>query len=146
MMPRLVPYEPWHLLEISGGPEVLNDLAAVKILGLAQEYLKGPAYSIITDTEIIWCGGIVVLWPGVAEAWAVPSVAVNQYPLMLHRAVSKMLAVLKETMHLRRVQCSVVHGFKTSRKWVKRLGFAFEGKMKNYGPDGATHYRFAWVK
>lgn len=147
MTPKIIPFEPWHMLAIAGGPEVVSDVAAVNVLGLAEIYLqKGPAYTILAGEDIVWCGGLVLLWPGVAEAWAAPSILVGQYPVTVHRAVTLTLARLKETMQLRRIQCSVVQGYKQSREWVKRLGFCFEGKMKNYGPDGATHHRFAWVK
>lgn len=147
MTPKIIPFEPEHLATMIGHHAVESDKKALEALGQAHVYLQlGPCYSIIVGDEIIWCGGLVVLWPGVAEAWAVPSWAVADYPLTVHRAVKQTLARLIQTLNLRRIQCSVVREYLQSRNWVKRLGFCFEGKMKNYGPDGATHYRFSWVK
>ena len=38
---------------------------------------------------------------------------------------------------------SVHAEFSTSRRWVERLGFAFEGAMPGYGPGGPPHHRHA---
>jgi hypothetical protein len=147
MTPEMIPFEPWHLTAILGREEIANDLETVRLFGMAQDYLRqGPAYSIVTDEDILWCGGMLILWPGVAEAWAVPSLSALDYPVTVHRLIYRMVDRVKESLHLRRIQCSVVHGYKQSRKWVKMFGFCFEGKMRNYGPDGETHYRYAWVR
>jgi hypothetical protein len=146
-MLRVIPFQTEHLAKITGKKEILADLDHVMSQGLAAEYLtRGPAYTIVYANQIVWCGGVVILWPGVAEAWAVPSMSLADCPVAFHRDVKIVLGQLIETMQLRRVQCTVHNLFRSSRKWLEKLGFHFEGEMPKYGPDGSDHYRYAWVK
>lgn len=127
--------------------EILADLDFIMNQNLAAEYLlRGPAYTIIKNGQVVWCGGLVMLWPGMAEAWGVPSMSLQDCPLGFHRLVVTVLRELIETMKLRRVQCTIASVFGISQRWVQALGFQHEGDMAMYGPDGADHKRYALVK
>ena len=108
--------------------------------------LAGPAFTLMNETSIVGIGGIALLWKGVGEAWAVPSVAVKQHPLAFHRAVKMMLNMIQDNKKLHRVQAAVLEDFPKGHKWIKSLGFKREGKMRAYGPNGENYIRYARIK
>lgn len=144
---RLIPFHPDHLNRM-----VIREFEAGEMLLLgnakerACEYLTyGPAFTGICGEQFIGCGGLIILWPGVAEAWAVSTLLWPSKALSVHKAILTSLNELSATLGLWRIQTAVNEAHQVSCKWVERLGFKFEGAMPGYGPDGATYLRFGRV-
>ena len=88
------------------------------------------------------------MWPGVGEAYVLPSSMVKDHKIWFTKQIFKKLVFVQERAGLHRVQCSVDATDQAAMDWIeqKRFGFKCEGRMKKYGADGHDHYRYARVK
>lgn len=141
---EIVPFEPQHLEQLQFRDFEARELALLGDWRPRAEFYRraGPAWTGFYNGQIIGCCGLLLLWPGVAEAWLVTGELCNQYRLSFHRAVKRGLAQVCRDLGLWRLQAAVHKEHYVSRLWVERLGFAFEGFMPRYGPDGADYVRF----
>lgn len=145
---RVVPFDPGHLAAIEPGP-----FEALVLEGLPADLLTrecpvpGPALTVL-DAQGAPLGafGLVPMWTGVAQAWVFASDSLRACPVVLHRTVARALGAGERLLRLHRVQISVHENFLTSRRWVERLGFACEGAMPGFGPNGDTYYRYARLR
>lgn len=110
-------------------PEALDELA------------KGPAFTAIADGDVIGCGGIVEHYPGRCAVWAI--VGWNAGPHM--RPVTRMVRDVVARYPCRRIEATVRRDFKPGARWVKMLGFRWEGVMRAYSPLGETVIMFARI-
>jgi hypothetical protein len=102
--------------------------------------LMGPCFTGIEGERIVGAAGLILLWPGVAQAWAVFS---RSFPgLSAHRAIVKGFAGLIDSCRLHRIQAQVLASFEAGHEWVKRLGFEYEGPKKKYGPDRQDYVEY----
>ncbi len=113
-----------------------------------RDYIKacselGQAFTGIADEGVVGSGGLIPLWPGVAEAWTMTSPLIEKYVISFHRAVRKHLNLLEQEQGLHRIQCVIIEGHDISTLWVERLGFKYEGIMEAYGPNKENYYRYA---
>jgi hypothetical protein len=145
---RIIPFEFAHLAAMQPREFEARELALLDNLeGRVDEYLaQGMAYTGIIGDRILACGGVIMLWRGVAELWLVTTGQVPEFPLAFHRAILKILALLERSMGLWRMQVAIHGEHLVSQYWVQRLGFKEEGPMPGYAPDGSTYVRFARVK
>ncbi len=143
---RIVPFEPWHLGLIE--PRWPNaDIADGTKLQYGRFYQRaGPAWSGVHHGKVIVASGIVMLWPGVVEAWLFASDGIKECKIAFHKAVVRMMEGLMRDANLHRIQTSCHSEYATSRKWLERLGFQCEGLMAGYAPDGTDYYRYAYVR
>ena len=110
----------------------------------AREYLQyGPAFTGIEGDQIIGCVGLIVLWPGVAEAWAVSTPLWPSKAKSVHKAITHGIKEMSATLGLWRIQTAIHSEHEVSHRWLMRMGFKDEGTMPGYGPDGATYLRLA---
>jgi len=144
--PTVITFRSDHLLRIAPRFSLgaFQEGAALLALGRLYED-RGPAYSGEVDGKLIGACGIMVLWPGVGEAWAFFSADIVQYRRWVHRMVKETLWEIIRGLDLRRVQSEVREDSWIARKWVEKLGFKSEGLMPLYGPDGADYVRYAIV-
>lgn len=145
---RVVPFDPGHLAGIDPGP-----FEALVLEGLPAGLLTrrcpvpGPALTVLDATDRpLGAFGLVPMWPGVAQGWVFASESLRAAPVALHRTVARALDAGERLMRLHRIQVSVHENFRTSRRWVERLGFACEGAMPGFGPNGDTYYRYARLR
>ena len=89
------------------------------------------------------CGGVVLLWRGVGEAWSLSAAGLSARALALHRIVAARLDRVQADHDLHRIQTSVHIDNGPGRRWVARLGFKEEGIMQGYGPLGDDFVRLA---
>lgn len=142
---NVVPFEPAHLARIEPGPFELLALEGVPPGALrAGVPVPGPALTICDDAGTpLGAGGLVPLWRGVAQGWLFASDRLREHPAVLHRTVLRALRLSEDALGLHRVQITVHEDFYLSSLWVGRLGFACEGAMPGFGPNGDTYYRYA---
>jgi hypothetical protein len=147
MMMRIVAFEPDHLTAITPRAfEAKEMLLLGNIRERAQEYLRyGPAFTGVDGDQIVGCAGLVVLWPGVAEAWAVSTHLWPSRAKSVHKAILHGLRELSFTMGLWRIQTAIHGNHEVSYRWLLRMGFKDEGDMPGYGPDGVTYLRMALI-
>jgi len=98
----------------------------------AKLYLRGPAYTMISDRGIVACGGIMKLWRGVGDAWVLATPLLRIYPKIVTKSVRFYLHEIINNMKFERVQAVVKADFEVGHRWIKRLGFHEEGMMEKY--------------
>lgn len=105
---------------------------------LLKEMEINPGFTLFTDSgDVIGSGGIIMLWPGVGEAWLMASQLAGFMTVPAFIFMRKTFRSLMDTLGLRRVQ-AVVHNTPQACRLAALLGFAYEGTLRNYALDGST--------
>jgi RimJ/RimL family protein N-acetyltransferase len=107
----------------------------------------GPAVT-FTDPEggIVFCCGVMDLWPGVGQVWALFSSLARRYPHTL-QAMKWAIRHLFEKYGYVRIQTTVAVNDEAAIRFdEKHLGFKREGIMRRYGLHGEDHILFALLK
>lgn len=111
---------------------------------IASRLAKGPAFTMLNG-NIIACAGVLPLWKGSGEGWAVTSPLVEKYPVTFAKSVFLKITEIIEEMQLIRLQTVVDAEHTVSQNWLKRMGFKDEGLMRKY-LGGRDFYRYAWIR
>jgi hypothetical protein len=139
-------YVPSDYLRISRRAfDLTTFIGFVDPYSVAENLMKGPAFTGECNGDIIACGGIIPLWKGVGEAWVVTSELVEKFRFTFAKVVWRNLRVQIDAMELDRVQTVIHKDHKVSIKWAERMGFVSEGLMRKY-ISGCDFYRFAWIR
>jgi hypothetical protein len=139
----IVPYQPEHLERLLLQPSqaymrpYLSDPEYKRALKV-----EGKSFTAISGENILACAGVMPIWKGRGEAWALMTLDFKHDFLAFHYAAKRFLNIVDMT----RVEAHVDVGFDCAKRWVERLGFEFEGKMRAYTPDGRDCLRYARVK
>lgn len=113
----------------------------------AQAGTLGPAWTGALAGRVLGCAGMVEQWPGRAEAWCMIGCDVPRWAwLAIHRTVAWRMDVAAEALGFRRIEATVRAGWAPGERWVRMLGFEYEGLMRAYSPDGADYVRWARVR
>lgn len=105
----------------------------------------GFALSAVAEGRIVAAGGLLVLRPGVAEAWLLRSVEMPRHGIALARSVAREIGAAAATLDLHRVQATVPLDDPRARRFAEWLGFVPEGVMRRYGADTSDHILYAKV-
>lgn len=140
---HIVPYQPEHLDALLLQP---NQAYMRGFLG-KPEYrqllnVPGKAFSAVHDGQVYACAGLVMVWQGRAEAWALMAPDLRKHFLTIHNATLRFLT----SCAVPRVEANVDEDFGCARRWIEMLGFSFEGKSPKFTPDGRTVLRYARVQ
>ncbi len=92
----------------------------------------GPAYTAFKGCDVLACCGVVELWPGRAQVWALLS---DQFPIYW-RPVTRAVRRFLSGYRVKRLECVVDPTSKHTKRWAAHLGFHFECRMHAYGPGG----------
>lgn len=138
-MMTIVPFDPAHVAQLSEDP--MHRAIAAEMARL------GPGQTLLEDGQPVAAAGLARLWPGVAEGWflARPDMTPRQR-LTVARTVARRLPSVLGEQGVQRFQASVRLGAERAAHLVEWLGLTPEGIMRAYGPDGADHIRYAWVR
>lgn len=144
---KVVDWHPvhYHLIE-------LNDFDA-DLASRFPDYLRqlqhfsetGVAYTGFGDGEVYAMFGVFDLWPGVSQAWLIPSRKISKKTMSFHRAALRFFDFYAAQMCTNRIQITVCIANVSAHKWAKRCYFKSEGIMRKYGPDGSDYEMFAKV-
>lgn len=93
--------------------------------------------------EVVFVAGIATIYAGVGEAWSYLSPTAKAHPMFLHRAVRRGLKTALLHGNFRRVQSFACEADPAACRWLDRLGFQLEGRMRLAGPNGETMCRYA---
>lgn len=110
------------------------------------KYLKmwGPAFTAVSDEEgVLGSAGIIRFLPWRCSAWVYIGEKALAHPFLIHRKVKRGLDMLMRENGIHRAESEVLATDSKAVAWILRLGFRFEGEMKNCGPNGETYERWA---
>lgn len=94
----------------------------------------GPAYTLFIDEIPVMCAGVVILKPGLGEAWMVLSSLFYRYKKECFMVVRDRLEIIIHGQNLKRVQALIETDFPKAEHWLYHLGFLRE--KEEIGPDG----------
>jgi hypothetical protein len=138
---RVEPFRPVHLqLLIAQGvqPSQARQVSHVPASYASVEKPPGPAMTALEGDRIVLCGGIIPTRPNVGTLWAVLSEHAGEHMVWLHRATHRFIGL----QEWQRLEATVERGFPQGCRWLRLLGFKYEGTMLKYGLNGETHIRF----
>jgi len=129
----VLPFETDHLLAIHPDPHGSAALIGeANLQRYAERFSGGPAVTLFKDDEPVACGGIVLMWPGVGEAWIVFGEKAYRYPKEIFRVCLRFMASAIKHFKLVRIQASTVAEFEEANRWAEHLGFIMEGTRRKY--------------
>ena len=133
-------YRQWHF-------EIAKKLCqAIVPEMLSTELLeKAFTYTTMYKGEITAIGGVQKCWPGVGTAflWALP--AFVSYPIASARTWKKIYQSIAEGGEFHRIEATVEVDDDDRVRFLKFLGFEYEGLMRKYSPEGYDHLRYVWI-
>lgn len=140
-----MPFSPVHTKSISiSQPEIVAASKYIDISdALAGQATLGPAVTAFLNLKPVACFGFVEIWHGVAEAWLIADDKARTKPIGMTKVGKTFFDIAEISYALHRVQISVRTNDTRAYHWAEVLGFAKEGVMRQYGPDGADHYIMA---
>ena len=100
----------------------------------------------IINDEIIGCGGIRKLWPGVGEVWLMLSPKTALCPIRTYECIKEGFEKLIAENDFVRLQAWGRIGFTKAHTLFKHLNFKPEGIARKYAPDGVSCILYAKVK
>ena len=138
----IIPFQPNHLKEIEA-----HDSQNMHSRQWDSDYcdalLKaGPCFTLIDDDKIICCCGLCHQWEERAIVWCIMSKYAGAYMLTITRATFNFLKL----MNIRRLEAHVDPNVKEHQRWIRMLGFEFEGRMRAFAPDGRHFDLYARVQ
>lgn len=101
------------------------------VLSTIEGNISSDAITIIEDGRILLAMGYFTILPGVVEVWLLPSIYVEDTPVLFVKEVKNYLEALAQTLKWDRIQ-TVTQDNPQHRKWMELLGFCEEGIMKKY--------------
>lgn len=137
-----VPYQPWHAFELRKlYPRALD-------MGRApDEYAKGLhhphlAWTMVRGDQPLAIGGVLPLWEGVGEAWAIVTLGAQRHPMAFHRAAKRRLYEMQAHGKFHRIQCVVEWNHTVGHRWAESLGFMYEGPHYLYCERKLNYKRY----
>jgi len=138
---ELVPFKADHMAGVRWTEEKLAERLGDRAF---VSYEKHPGYSLFCNGVFVGAGGIVVLYQGVGEAWAIAGRPLSRlHTLSFHRGITRIMDDLARDLKLRRLQAMVRASFEQSHEWVQRLGFEREATLRRYGINGEDMTMYA---
>lgn len=105
----------------------------------------GPAWTGWNGDQVMGCAGIALRWQGRASVWCMLADGIPKTAWIgIHRAVRDRLAAM-QPQGIVRIEAETMCGFTAGERWLRLLGFEFEGRMRRYGPGGEDFGRYALV-
>lgn len=148
---RIEPFQLRDILEATLRPE---DMDTIKHWGAnyfterlrsIEDSDNAAFYSVFVDDELLLVGGVINLWPGVAESWLIGTTLTEKYPIAFYKVVQFIHDEMVEHYNLHRIQCTCWEGYERSLKWLDKMGFSVEGFLRSYSPSKKGYYLLAKV-
>lgn len=130
-----------HVAQMQLQPRQARVLSIMTLPYIATLAQVGPAATALMQGRVVACAGVVCQDYGVGTLWAFIAHDAGQHFVRLHRCARRLMHLAQ----MRRIEASAEVDFGPGCRWLELLGFQSEGLMKQYGPDGSDHIRFAWL-
>lgn len=140
---RIVPFKPEHLEVLALQQEQEYMRPYLGIIGYGKWLaVEGKSFTGMDGERVLFCAGVLPMWEGRGEAWALFSSDLQRHFLKIHNAVRRFFAICD----VRRIEANVQADSECARRWMRMLGFEPEGNMPGYWPDGRDAVRYARVR
>jgi len=101
----------------------------------------GPSYTALDGDKVVACIGMVNIWQGRAQVWALIAKDAGRKFFYIHKMVERALRLHP----CKRVETTVTSDFVEGHRWMTMLGFEREGCMRAYTPEGLDTDLYARV-
>jgi len=141
------PFKAEHAMQLELRPE---ESEAKENLDLYKQfaymrYTNGPARSLYYHSKLLYCCGIILMYPGVGSAWIVCDKAIKGFGRECLYYTGKLLDEHIKQHKLHRVQAEIKSSVDCFHKFILRLGFEEEGTMRKYGPDESDYILYSRI-
>lgn len=131
------PFRPLHIRRLHDvqGEQAEDAVFAIE-MGEAAALAEHKAWTGWIGSDVVGCAGILPVWPGRSAVWALIGTRCGPHMRTITRFVREKLDQCED----RRIEATVLHGFKAGEQWAKLLGFKRETPdgMQSYDPAGRT--------
>ena len=129
---KVIPFHREHLKLIEAREYERDHLIPFLTDGFLDRIEQLPfSYTVFEDGRVITCIGCLPLWPGVLEAWQIPSVYVAEYLRPYCRTIRGLLDGAAERTEVWRIQ-TFSPADELHDRWMAFIGFEVEGTLKEY--------------
>lgn len=141
---RIEPLTRSHVLDAAKdrSPTVIGSIDMI-LHALDAYCLPRHGIAYIDRGQIYAVAGIVPLWEGVGEAWAIPTNRIAEKKIIIGRHFKRTFHEVARDLKMRRVQAAVKVGYEEAHSLARFVGMVDEGLMRKYGPEGADYVRYA---
>lgn len=107
-------------------------------------YAGNPSWTLLdSGYEPVACGGVVIPYAGLGEAWLIAGPTAPSHARAVVRACRHGLAAVIEKHNLVRVQAMVLRHLEQGHRLMRVLGFEREALLRKYGFHGADMFMYA---
>ena len=96
---------------------------------------NGMCLTGVVNGEVVACGGVDLMFPGVGEVWLMLTPETDRYPIATFEIIRDGLDKIIKDSKLHRVQAWGRIGFDRAHTLFKHLNFEVEGRARSYTPD-----------
>lgn len=115
---------------------------------MIEQSTRGPAFTAEIDGEVLGCGGVVVMWPGVGACWMTLAEDIGKHGLWLSKVTMEFLNKTTRDLSLHRLEAMALHECIRNQKWLELCGFRREenGIALAYLADQRSMVRYERVE
>lgn len=135
---RIMAYREGHL-DLMTLPVEGNRKATDQLLASLVRFSRAYAYTMTVNGKVVCIAGVIEIWKGLGEAWAIVSPDAKDHALAMHRLALPLIKIWFKEMELHRLQATVQSNLPVNLKWAKTLGFQPEATLRSYGPTKEDH-------
>lgn len=100
--------------------------------------------SLMNGSTLVSIAGVNYLRPGAGEVWLIPGTAVEKNKFCFFKAVKWLIETyLFEHKKLHRLEMAIKADWEQGKLWAKKIGFEYEGMMKQWCPNKEDHLLYA---
>lgn len=112
-----------------------------------QDYTKlGVVIAAIEGDTTFAIGGVGIVHSGLGTAWSILNKEFLKYPKTLLKFSRLVIKASLLGLNLHRIQMDIDTTFEENARFAKKLGFSFEGKMIQYGPNQEDYDRYVLIR
>ena len=110
---------------------------------IEEALLRGAGVALVVAGDVVAAAGVCPIWEGAGQMWMRTGVLARNHPYALARAARRFVDAARESLGLRRLQATVKADNAVAVRFIQWLGFAPEGLLRAYGPEGADYVMYA---
>lgn len=140
-MIQFVPFRTEHAAQMMAIEQIPWDDNVLRKAAVAA--CSGPGVTAYCDDLPMAAAGVVVLWKGFGEAWALLGKDLKGHQAaVVTLAVRRHLLLWFAELELVRVQCYRKADNYAGHKWLEAVGFGKGALLEKFGPGGEDHYMY----
>ena len=111
------------------------------------EYAKIGVVVAATENNITFgIGGVGRIHTGVGTAWLILNKQFLKYPKKLLKFSRYIVKASMDGLELHRIQMDIDTTYEENARFAKKLGFEFEGRMVEFGPERQDYDRYVLLR